>query len=102
MSVNLKTETIIDALRQVPSLLGPGRNGRPRHKSFIIRAIKKGLNGRRLEALRVGSSWITSVEAVQRWLVAQTDGLVAETARSTTDRGKSEEQAHRELGRLGF
>jgi hypothetical protein len=48
MSIDIKTETIIDVIRQAPLLLGVGRNGKPPHKSFLIRAIRKGINGHRL------------------------------------------------------
>jgi hypothetical protein len=74
MPIELRTETIISA-RGVPKLLGPiGRNGSHMHVSQVIRAITHGLAGHRLEALRVGKSWVTSVEAVERWLRAQTPG----------------------------
>jgi hypothetical protein len=71
MSIDLKTETIID-LKQAPPYLGRSRNGRPVHYSYLVRAIRKGINGHRLEALRIGNRWITSVEALQRWAEIQT------------------------------
>jgi len=57
-------ETIIDALREALAFMGCGRNGKPPHKSFVLRAITKGINCHRLEALRVGSRWLTSVESL--------------------------------------
>jgi hypothetical protein len=103
MPIDLKTETIIDALKQAPSYLGVGRNGKPPHKSFVIRAIKKGHNGHRLEALRVGSRWITSVEALQRWAEAQTMDATSRPADApVASRLKAAERAARELDRLGF
>ena len=103
MPIDLKSETIIDALKQVPSYLGTGRNGKPPHKSFVLRAIKKGHNGHRLEALRVGNRWITSVEALQRWAEAQTEGTSTRPNEvPAANRRKSAEQAGRELDRLGF
>jgi Protein of unknown function (DUF1580) len=103
MPIDLKTETIIDALKEAPSYLGAGRNGKPPHKSFVLRAIKRGLNGHRLEALRVGSRWITSVEALQRWAEAQTRSVTLGPAEvPAAGRKKAAELAARELDRLGF
>ncbi len=102
MGIELKTETIIDALREAPAFLGRGRNGKPPHKSFVLRAITKGINGHRLEALRVGSRWLTSVEALQRWAEDQTkDATIAPTP-TPASRRKAAEAAGRELDRLGF
>jgi hypothetical protein len=103
MAVDLRCEKIIDALKEAPSFLGAGRGGKPPHKSFILRAIKKGLNGHRLEALRVGSRWITSVEALQRWAEAQTlDAAAGPDETPAAVRRKAAERAGRELDRLGF
>jgi hypothetical protein len=103
MAIDLQTETIIDALREGPAYLGAGRNGKPPHKSFMIRAITKGSNGHKLEALRVGSRWITSIEALQRWAEAQTAAKIPGTSKPTTvTRRGAAERATRELDRLGF
>ena len=42
MGIELKTETIIDALREAPAFLGRGRNGKPPRKSFGLQAITRG------------------------------------------------------------
>jgi hypothetical protein len=104
MGIDLKTEQIIDVRREAPAYLGRGRNGRPAHISFFIRAISKGVNGHKLEALKVGSRWITSVEALQRWAERQTPGAVAASGGPTTGskRREAAEQAERELERLGL
>ena len=103
MAVNLMTETIIDALKEGPSYLGAGRNGRPPRKSFVVRAIKKGINGHRLEALRVGSRRVTGVEASQRWAESQTaDVLPGPAETPPACRRKAAERAGRELDRFGF
>jgi Protein of unknown function (DUF1580) len=67
----------------------------------LIRAITKGVNGHKLEALRVGSRWLTSIQAIQRWLELQTHGPGTATGTSATGRGKAAELAERELDRLG-
>ncbi len=103
MAIDLANERIIDALKEGPAYLGAGRGGRPPHRSFMVRAITKGMNGQRLEALRVGSRWLTSVEALQRWAEAQTAARVGEAAAPppAANRGAAE-RAARELDRLGF
>ena len=104
MPIDIKTESIIH-VREVPKLLGPiGRNGSSSHQSFVMRAILKGHNGTRLEAYKCGSRWLTSVEAVQRWLEAQAaTAIQAENmpaaARSTRSNA---ERAGRELTKLGY
>jgi hypothetical protein len=105
MAIDLKSETIIDLKRQAGAYLGVGRNGRPPHHSFLIRAVTRGINGQKLEALRVGSRWITSVEALQRWADRQTAGALPTpgVGGSTPARRRAAaERAERELDRLGF
>lgn len=104
MSIDFQSETLIDAARQGPEHLPPSRNGRPVHSSFLIRAITKGINGVRLEAVRVGSRWITSVEALQRWAERQTSAYLSgeqPTKRSVAQRQRAAERADRELRRRG-
>jgi hypothetical protein len=109
MDIDLRSESVIPA-RDVPKLLGPiGRRGSLMHISQVIRAITHGLNGHRLEAWRCGNSWLTSVEAVQRWLCAQTESAVEPQAptppaasggqRSQAAGRKANEQAASELAR---
>jgi hypothetical protein len=104
MGIDFRSEQIIDVRREAPAYLGLGRGGRPVHISFFIRAITRGINGHKLEALRVGSRWITSVEALQRWAQRQTAGAVADSGGPTTstNRQGAAEQAERELERLGL
>ncbi len=103
MAIDRQTETIIDALRERPAYLGAGRSGKPPHKSFMVRAITKGSNRHKFEALRVGSRWITSVQALQRRAKAQTTARISGTAKpSTVVRRGAAERAARDLDRLGF
>jgi uncharacterized protein DUF1580 len=72
MGIDLGTERVV-SLTQAARLLPPGRNGRPVHVSTLVRAIVRGnRQGVRLEALRLGSRWFTSTEAIQRWCERQT------------------------------
>ena len=102
MAIDIRTETIIDVRQQAANYLGLGRGGKPPHHSFFIRAITKGVKGHKLEALRVGSRWITSVEALQRWAERQTVAAGVTDQTSTVSRRKDIARTERELDRLGF
>ncbi len=49
--------------------------GRRPDKSTVIRWITRGCYGSRLDGVRVGRDWITSTEAISRFVVARTAGL---------------------------
>jgi hypothetical protein len=90
------------------------REGKPTHVSTMIRWIAKGVklaNGEivRLEALRCGGRWITSVEAVARFMQALTDGALhapketpATPIRTTRQRRRELEQVDRQLDAAGL
>ena len=103
--IDLKSETVIPA-RKVPDLMGPiGRNGSKIHISQVMRGILKGLNGHKLEAMRCGSHWVTSVEAVERWVTAQAEstGSPNQSLRpSPAARHRSAERASQELDAIGI
>jgi hypothetical protein len=103
--IDLKNETII-TLQQATRLFPHGRNGRPMHISHLIKGILKGFNGSKLEALRCGSRWLTSVEACQRWVEAQaasaTGAKAAVTPAHPGSRRKSKERASLRLDEIGF
>ena len=50
------------------------RGGKRLHKSTGFRWVQRGLRGVRLEAIRIGGTLCTSVEAVQRFFDALTHG----------------------------
>ncbi len=103
MRINFKTETVIDVKHQAPAYMGLSRNGRPVHYSFLIRAITKGINGHKLDGLRIGRRWVTSVEAIQRWAERQTDPHGPETTRRTAAaRRRADAHAERELEKRGL
>jgi hypothetical protein len=78
MSIELKSESII-SLAQAARLLPPGRRGRPVTLSCVLRWILDGVKipaGRvRLEAIRIGGRWLTSIEAMERFAARQTPDL---------------------------
>jgi hypothetical protein len=107
--LDLTTETPIplkDACRLVP----PARSGKRCHLSTLLRWILQGAksaNGERvrLEAVRLGSRWVTSAEALQRFAEALTPCLDAPPAaapRTLAQRARAAERAGRKLEELGI
>lgn len=108
--INLQNESLLglaEAARRLPSF----RRGRPVNPATIFRWIHDGIrlpDGRivRLEAVRLGGRWITSVEAMQRFAAAQTPaagaGPIAQVRRPSTVRQRASERAARQLDKLGI
>lgn len=75
MSIEIRNEKLIN-LSQAAGLFPPSRRGRPVHVSCLMRWIMEGVrtsSGRiRLDAIRVGGRWVTSIEAIERFAAAQT------------------------------
>jgi hypothetical protein len=70
-SSRLMAETLI-TLAEAARRLPPGRSGRHRSSSCVFRWLTHGLPGPdgrlvRLEGVRIGRPWFTSVEAIARW-----------------------------------
>jgi Protein of unknown function (DUF1580) len=85
MAIDLRSERIIRfaAVPAQPNL--PDRRGGKRiHVSTIHRWRSAGMRGVRLEALRVGGTWCTSIEALQRFFVRLAEAQ--EKAPPTTER----------------
>jgi hypothetical protein len=88
-------------------LIPPGRNGRQTHISTLLRWILSGVRGPggtrvRLEAARLGSRWVTSREAIQRFSESLTPRLDAELSpspRSPACRRRAAERAGQVLER---
>ena len=66
MGINLQTETLI-TLSQAAALLPRDRRGKRVHVETIRRWIRSGRSGSRLEALKMGNKWVTSIEALERF-----------------------------------
>src|SRR4030088_923514 len=73
--IDIKTERLINA-NQAAKIPPPGRGGKQPHISFFIRKFQTG----EIEALRFGSRWVTSVEAIERWLSRQTAEALGQPA----------------------
>ena len=64
--IDITQETLIP-LREAPRRLPARPTGKRVHVSACYRWISRGVRGVRLEAIRIGSSTYTSVEALQRF-----------------------------------
>jgi len=64
--ISVREETLI-ALRDAPKHLPPRANGKRLHVSAVYRWIAKGVAGVVLEAVRIGGTTYTSLEALQRF-----------------------------------
>lgn len=105
--MDIAHETLL-SLSQAARRLPPGRGGRPMHMSGILRWVLEGAKAPdgsrvRLEAMRLGGRWLTSVEALQRFGEALTPRLDDDrpTIRTPTQRSRAAERAARELEALG-
>lgn len=102
---NEQTISLAAAARMLP----PGRRGRPVNISTLFRWITDGVrlpDGQRvrLEAIRLGARWLTSIPALERFAARQTPDLDAERpapSRTPTARTKASEQARRRLEKVG-
>jgi hypothetical protein len=92
---------LAEAAARVPSF----RPGKKTHVATIFRWIQHGVRGVKLEAVRLGGRWVTSVEALQRFAEACSaspapDASPSHRPTSATHR-RAAERADRELARLG-
>ncbi len=92
-------------LREAAKLYPSFRNGRPTHITTPLRHITKGIrlaNGEviHLEGARLGGRWITSVEAVQRFIERVTAGALGNSSKADASTIRTPEQRRRELDRV--
>lgn len=84
--------------------------GKTTHKATLCRYARVGIKGIRLEAIRMGGHFVSSVEAVQRFterlaaLDENPDATPAEVLKMPTPAGRrrAAEKAAKELEALGF
>ena len=107
--IDISSEPLI-RLTDAARLAGPGRGNRPTHLSTVLRWILDGVktpSGERvrLEAARIGSRWMTTAAAVQRFVEALTprlDGDASPPPRTPTARKRASDRATKRLERLGI
>lgn len=86
--IDVNTEALV-TFSQLARRLPHRRNGRPTHVSTIHRWRASGLHGVRLDAVRVGGSWLTSLEAYSRFCASLTVVAGGESAAPTPVAGRS-------------
>lgn len=98
--VDIHSEKLISVV-QAASLIPPSRSGRATHTSTIIRWIHRGSRGRRLEAVRIGGCWYTSIEALARFaeFTPPREDAATTTSRSSQSHAR---RANEELEKLGL
>lgn len=107
MSIDLRNEQLL-TLTQAARMLPPSRRGRPVSLSCVYRWILDGVktpHGRvRLEAIRAGGRWLSSAEALQRFVEAQTPDLAdrPQLPRTPTARRRASERADAQLQKIGI
>jgi Protein of unknown function (DUF1580) len=108
VSANILNENLL-SLKNAADLLPDGRNGRPVHFSCVLRWVQTGAkapNGERvrLEAVRVGCRWLTSVEALGRFAARLTPEFSATLppVRTAKKRAAAAARAVKQLGDEGI
>jgi hypothetical protein len=98
-------------LHEAAVVVPPSRGAERTHISTILRWILTGTKGPggeavRLEAVRAGRKWLTSREALQRFLEALTPDLeqarATPTPRTPGRRQRASERAGQQLARMGI
>ena len=100
--LDLNNESLIpfvEAAKRLPRR----RAGRPTHVATLHRWRSRGLRGVRLEAVRVGGVWHTSVEALNRFFARLTsDDHAEDAAMQLPSPPNHDEQAEAELDAIGI
>jgi hypothetical protein len=65
--IDIASEGLL-TLKEAAALIPSSRAGRPTHAATVFRLIR----ARKLEGVRVGGRWLTSVEALQRYADRET------------------------------
>jgi hypothetical protein len=110
MPIDMTTESTL-TLTEAAKLVPPGHGGKKTHISTLLRWILDGVSSPsgekvRLEGARLGSRWITSKEALQRFMERLTP-VVGDTPppaapRTPTKRQRAADRAGAELDRIGI
>jgi len=104
------TLELLLSLAQAARRFPPYRRGRPVNPSTIWRWCRQGVKVPggsivKLECVRLSGRWLTSQEAISRFVAAQTppgDTEARSTPRSPKMRQRASERAGRELDRIGI
>jgi hypothetical protein len=90
-------------LAEVPKILPRKSGGKRLNLSTVYRWVQRGVNGKRLEAVRLGGVYYTSSEALQRFAESPfASDQSTENPRHRPDRDAAFTKASRELDELGI
>jgi hypothetical protein len=99
--IDIATETLIN-LRVGAARIPSARAGRPTHPATLSRLIQAG----KLEAIRLGGRWVTSIEALQRYADRETRAALGDDPAPappiTRRRAQEIQRAEREALSLGL
>ena len=101
MAIDLSSEEILtpaEAAKRCPCR----RGGRPTHVSTVYRWMTRGVNGIRLEALRLGGGLVTSAEALQRFAERLTGSDAEPVVKTSRQRELAARRAEAELKAHGI
>jgi hypothetical protein len=107
--LDLATESTL-SLAAAARLVPPARGGKRTHLSTLLRWIVRGAKAPdgspvRLEAIRLGGRWLTSREALQRFVERLTPDLdtvaTVPTPRTPGRRQRASERAAQQLEKMG-
>jgi len=109
LPVDIRSEQLL-SLPQAARRFPPYRLDAPVNPSTVWRWILQGVrlpDGSRvkLEAIRLAGRWLTSVEAIERFIAAQTPALHSDSAprpRTTTQRQRAAARAGKKLEAMGI
>jgi hypothetical protein len=104
------TKETLTSFSQAARRLPPFREGRPVSASTLFRWATKGVrlsdgSTLRLEAIRIGGRWLTSTEALDRFVRRQTPdftGISTSDLRTPGQRNRASERAAAELEAAGI
>ena len=99
--IDLKTEevlTLTEAARRLPRR----RRGKRPHVATLYRWIQHGVRGVKLEAIQVGGTLCTSLEALQRFCERCTDPSSRPPSSTSKSREREITEAERELDAAGI
>jgi len=98
--IEIDNETLIP-IREAPRLLPRRPNGRRVHISACYRWIQRGVRGVRLEAIRIGGTMYTAVEALERFgLRLSCEGSESHLLPESSTRKRQVNQASQRLRNL--
>lgn len=90
------------SISNLPALLPARRNGRRIHVSACYRWVQRGIHGVKLEAIKIGATSYTSIEALMRFGISlnpQANGDPAAAIESSASRRRTADAVSRRVAR---